>query len=107
MARRARIGRATLYKHFNNVEGILLAWHEREVEKHLHQLVTAHSQPGSPIEKLFQVLHAYAAAVQHQHQSRLATLLHRGDVVGRAHQHLRHFIATLIAEGVAAGGGTR
>lgn len=53
---------------------------------------------------LFEVLHAYAAAVQHQHQSRLSTFLHRGDVVGRAHQHLRHFIATLIAEGVAAGG---
>src|SRR5919202_6225392 len=38
VAGRAGIGRATLYKYFSDVDGILLAWHERELATHAQQL---------------------------------------------------------------------
>jgi AcrR family transcriptional regulator len=38
VAERARIGRATLYKYFPDVESILVAWHTRDFAEHLHRL---------------------------------------------------------------------
>src|SRR3954462_7349259 len=39
IAGRAGIARATLYRYFPDVEAILVAWHERQVDRHLRQLV--------------------------------------------------------------------
>ncbi|UUL75658.1 TetR/AcrR family transcriptional regulator [Pseudarthrobacter sp. Fe7] len=38
VAQNAGIGRATLYKYFPDVESILAAWHERQIESHLTEL---------------------------------------------------------------------
>src|ERR671939_152220 len=59
IAEHAGIGRATLYKYFPDVEAILLAWHEREVARHLEQLAQVRDQTERPGERLMAVLEAY------------------------------------------------
>ena len=54
------IGRATLYKYFPDVEAILLAWHERQVGRHLEQLAAVRDRAGDPGARLAAVLEAYA-----------------------------------------------
>src|SRR5258705_900335 len=39
IAKDTGIGRATLYKYFPDVESILRAWHERQIDEHLKQLL--------------------------------------------------------------------
>ena len=97
------IGRATLYKYFPDVEAILAAWHERHIAGHLKDLAGIRDRPGAPVERLSAVLDAYALIAHERHATELATLLHRGDHVVRAQQHLHDFIRGLIDEGMAAG----
>jgi AcrR family transcriptional regulator len=100
------IGRATLYKYFPDVEAILAAWHERQIAAHLRQLADVRDQAVGPGQRLEAVLHAYAR-ITHQrtqhHDTELAALLHRGEQVLRAQQHLRDFVQELIADGAQAG----
>ena len=99
IAEETGIGRATLYKYFPDVEAILLAWHERHVAAHVEQLAQLRSKPGAAAERLEAVLEAYAL-IQHEHQpTELTTLLHRGEHVARAQQHLRDLIRGLLIEG--------
>ena len=103
IAERTGIGRATLYKYFPDVEAILGAWHERQVHAHMDQLAALRDRGGSAGERLAAVLRAYAL-IQHEHaDGELAAQLHRGPHVEHAHEHLRGFIAELIAEGADAG----
>jgi len=107
VAERARIGRATLYKYFPDIEAILLAWHEEHVANHLDHLVELRDGPGSPLERLEAVLGAYAAiihevAAQH-HGTDLAALVHQGQHVDQAQQRLGKIIQGLVAQGVQAG----
>jgi AcrR family transcriptional regulator len=97
------IGRATLYKYFPDVEAILLAWHERQVTLHLHQLVAVGSQAGDARTRLEAVLQAYALISHEHHGTELAALLHRGEHVARARQQLSDFIRDLVTEGAATG----
>src|SRR3970040_198440 len=46
IAERTGIGRATLYKYFSDVEAILLAWHDRQITRHLKLLAEVRDQPG-------------------------------------------------------------
>src|ERR671932_446077 len=80
------IGRATLYKYFSDVEAILVAWHARQVNRHLEQLTDVRNQPGTASERLGAVLEAYALIRYQHHGTELAALLHRGEHVARAHQ---------------------
>jgi AcrR family transcriptional regulator len=97
------IGRATLYKYFPDVEAILVAWHERQIARHLKQLAEIRDQAGGPAGRLQAVLEAFAL-IQHQHHgAELAALLHRGEHIARARQQLTDFIAGLLAEGTATG----
>jgi AcrR family transcriptional regulator len=97
------IGRATLYKYFPDVEAILVAWHERQIGRHLQQLAEAGDQAGGPGQRLEAVLGMYAL-IQHEHRdSELAAFLHRGEHLARAQQQLSDYVAGLIAEGAAAG----
>jgi AcrR family transcriptional regulator len=103
IAKVAGIGRATLYKYFADVEAILVAWHERHVREHLEQLAALQGGGGEPDERLEAVLETYAL-IQHQHHgTELAALLHRGEHVARAQQHLTGFIRGLLAEGAKSG----
>ena len=108
IAEQARIGRATLYKYFPDVDAILLAWHEQQVARHLGQLAALRDQAGEPLQRLGAVLEAYALIqherVQHEHDhTDLAALVHRGDHVAHAQQHLQHFIRDLVRDCVPTG----
>jgi AcrR family transcriptional regulator len=113
IAEETGIGRATLYKYFPDVEAILLAWHERRITGHLQHLSEVRAQAGDARERLQEVLEAYAL-IDHEHHGAehhrrhlqdpaLATLLHRGGHVARAHDQLRAMIRDLITEAAKAG----
>jgi AcrR family transcriptional regulator len=103
IADEAGIGRATLYKYYQDVESILVAWHERHIGHHLHQLVELRDQAGTAAERLEGVLQAYALIQHEHHGTELEALLHRGEHVARARLHLLDLIKGLIAEGARAG----
>jgi len=103
IAESSGIGRATLYKYFADVQAILVAWHERQVGGHLAQLIGARDQAGDAAERLEVVLETFALISHEHHDTELAAILHRGDHVVRAHQHLSALIRDLIAEGAKAG----
>jgi AcrR family transcriptional regulator len=105
IAKDTGIGRATLYKYFPDVESILRAWHERQIDAHLTQLQQVRDQTDGAAQRLEAVLAAYAAAISHRraHDTDLAATLHSGEHVASAHQHLRTFLGDLIADAATAG----
>jgi len=103
IAEQTGIGRATLYKYFSDVEAILVAWHERQVAGHLQHLAELRDQAGAAGERLKAVLEAYALIQHEHHGTELAALLHRGEHVARAQQHLSDFVADLLSEGAQTG----
>jgi AcrR family transcriptional regulator len=103
IAQAAGIGRATLYKYFPDVEAIMMAWHERQVTDHLHQLAGLRERSDDPGQRLHAVLQAYAVIRHDHHGHDLASVLHRGGHMVHARQHLRDFIAGLLADAVAGG----
>jgi AcrR family transcriptional regulator len=102
IADRTGIGRATLYKYFPDVESIVRAWHERHISGHLAQLTALGDQPAPPIKRLEAVLEAFALIQHESHTSELAALLHRGEHVAHAEQHLKNLLRGLIAEAASA-----
>jgi AcrR family transcriptional regulator len=106
IAVRAGIGRATLYKYFPDVEAILLAWHERQVEAHLQQLDDIRDRAESPWERLDLVLGTYAEIERQRHRhhdGELAAFLHRDEHVEAARKRLIGMITDLIADAARAG----
>jgi AcrR family transcriptional regulator len=103
IAQATGIGRATLYKYFPDVQAIMIAWHERQVTAHLHQLTEARDRTDDPAERLRTVLRTYAVLSTAHHGHELAGLLHRGEHVHRAQEHLHAFVAGLVADAVAVG----
>ena len=105
IAQEAGIGRATLYKYFRDVEAVLTAWHERHVAGHIEALRALKAQGGEPGERLEAVLGTYARIVHERgrHGPELVALLHRGDHVGRAQQHLAAIVRGLLEEMAEAG----
>ncbi|HWD72947.1 MAG TPA: TetR/AcrR family transcriptional regulator [Actinomycetota bacterium] len=104
IAEKTGIGRATLYKYFPDVQSILVAWHERQVTRHLQQLVEVRDQAGDPGGRLEAVLEAYALMTyERPHGTELAALVHSGEHLARAQQHLSDLIRDLLAEAATAG----
>src|SRR5215472_13395351 len=105
IAGQAGIGRATLYKYFPDVNAILVAWHQRQIARHLAQLADVAAHGGTAVERLEAVLQALALRINYSkpHDTELAALLHRGAHMAVAQQHLREFIASLLAEAAKAG----
>jgi AcrR family transcriptional regulator len=103
IAATAGIGRATLYKYFSDVDAILVAWHERQINHHLQHLVEARDSTPQPGRQLAAVLHAYALISHEHHGYDLAPGLHQREHVNRAHQHLHDFVTDLISRAAAAG----
>ncbi|WP_100501207.1 TetR/AcrR family transcriptional regulator [Geodermatophilus chilensis] len=104
LAERAGIGRATLYKYFPDLDAVLRAWHQRQVGRHLEQVVTAADGAGGGAwARLEAVLRAYASSIGQHDGSLMAVSLHGGEHVGRAHAQLGEFLAGLLAAGVRAG----
>lgn len=106
IAEQVGIGRATLYKYFSDVEGILLAWHERQIAHHLDELAEVRERAGPPGEQLENLLDAYAAIVhgsQGHLDAEVSAFLHRDEQVGRARQQLHALIEDTLAEAARAG----
>jgi AcrR family transcriptional regulator len=107
IAEETRIGRATLYKYFPDVEAILVAWHERHISGHLERLVKLRDRAGGAGERLEVVLEAYALIrheIAHQHHGTdLVALVHQGQHVARAQHQLSHLIQDLLAEAAKTG----
>jgi AcrR family transcriptional regulator len=103
IAQETGISRATLYNYFPDVESILVAWHDRQVADHLRQLTDAGAHDGDAAERLEGVLRTYATLSTGHATNELGALLHRGDHVSHARQHLLDFVAGLISDAVAAG----
>jgi AcrR family transcriptional regulator len=97
IAERTGIGRATLYKYFADVEAILLAWHERQIARHL-RLLGESREAG-----LASVLRRYAMIQYEQHGHDLSGALHRGEHVARAHRQLHGFVRDLLAAAAETG----
>ena len=106
IANEAGIGRATLYKYFPDVEAILLAWHDRQIHRHLRQLAAARDTGGDAGQRLEAVLEAYAL-ISHQthghHDTDLGAFLHRDEQLVRAQQQLSELLRDLIAEAAESG----
>lgn len=106
LAARAGIGRATLYKHFPDVDAVLLAWHEREIARHIALLQEARNSAADPAQRLQAVLQAYAEItheVRGAHDADLAGLLHRDGHLAKAEHQLREMFRSLIEDAVASG----
>jgi AcrR family transcriptional regulator len=103
IAEETGIGRATLYKYFSGVEAILVAWHERQINGHLEYLFQVRDQAGDAGEQLEAVLEAFALISHEHHGTELAALLHRGEHVARAQQHLSDLIRDLLTEAAETG----
>ncbi|CNE91814.1 Putative regulatory protein%2C TetR [Mycobacterium tuberculosis] len=105
IAKDTGIGRATLYKYFPDVESILRAWHDRQIDHHLQELIRIRDSTTGAAERLQAVLAAYAGMHFHRrrHDGGLAGKLHTGEHVDAAHQRLRDFVGDLIDDAAAAG----
>jgi AcrR family transcriptional regulator len=100
------IGGATLYKYFPDVEAILRAWHERQLELHIELLSAARDQTRGALQRLETVLESYAL-IRHDggrhHAPDVAAMLHDDTHLARAHARLRDMIRDLLKQAVDAG----
>jgi AcrR family transcriptional regulator len=106
IAEEAGIGRATLYKYFPDVEAILLAWHERQIARHLERLGEVRDRPGSAAQRLEAVLETYALICQESRRhddAELAALMHRHQRVARAEEELRRMVSELLTDAAETG----
>jgi AcrR family transcriptional regulator len=106
IAEETRIGRATLYKYFPDVEAILFAWHARQINGHLQYLAGVREQASEAGRRLEAVLEAYAL-ISHDsrghHDTELAAFLHRDEQVARAQHQLHAMIRDLLTEAAETG----
>jgi AcrR family transcriptional regulator len=97
------ISRATLYRYFPDADAILVAWHERQVNRHLAHLTAVRDAHAVATERLAAVLDAYATILHEHHSTEGAAALHRGEHVARAQDSLACFVADLISDAAVAG----
>lgn len=106
IAEDAGIGRATLYKYFPDVDAVLVAWHERQVNGHLDQLIAARDHAEDAHSRLTAVLAAYAhiTCEPHRHHDvELTVTLHADAHVAQAHDQLRRLLHDVLADAATAG----
>jgi hypothetical protein len=83
---------------------MLVAWHERQVARHLVELHEACDRAGHKAsDRLEAVLLAYATLSHEHHGGQLAAALHSREHVAKAHQQLVQLLQKLIREGAAEG----
>jgi AcrR family transcriptional regulator len=127
IAAQAGVGRATLYRHFADVDGILVAWHDQHVARHLERLAEVRDRSADAGEQLEAVLEAYAlisrererehhdgpgrSRAHHGHDTRshrhhateVAALVHRPDHVAGPQRRLNEFMRDVVARAANAG----
>jgi AcrR family transcriptional regulator len=105
VAERAGIGRATLYKYFPDVDAILHAWHVRQIEVHVQQLVEIRDGAGDAGDRLAAVLSTYARIVRQRrsHDTQLVKFLHPDSQIADGERQLHGIIRQLISEAARSG----
>lgn len=106
IAERASIGRATLYKYFPDVDAVLLAWHERQVTRHLAELAKLDGAGGRALPTLQRVLETYALMSRGGHGAEAASL-HQAGHVAKAHRELHALLTRLVAKAAREGDARR
>jgi AcrR family transcriptional regulator len=102
IATAAGIARATIYKYFPDVESVLAAWHQRQIDAHLEQLTAMSEAAEDPQRALRSVLGAYAGIVARrgQHGPELAASLHRSGDHRTSEAQLDDLLRRLITSAV-------
>lgn len=103
IAEKTGIGRATLYRYFPDVDSILIAWHERQVNAHLAQLAGVRDRAGDAADRLEAVLETYGRISREHRIPDFAAALHRAEHVAKARQQLHDFVRDLLADGAESG----
>jgi AcrR family transcriptional regulator len=105
LAEVAGIGRATLYKYFDDVEEVLAAWHARQVSAHLTDLTAVAARPGEASARLRAVLERYAhiCVQRSRHGGDVAAAMHRAPGIDDQHRQLQELMTGLIQEAASAG----
>lgn len=100
IAKKAGIGRATLYKYFPDVESVLQAWHSEQVHTHLEELHAIAAAAGGPVERLRRVLLAHATNLfesrVHAGAADAVASLHAGDRFEEHGTALQRLVAGLV-----------
>ena len=100
------IGRATIYKYFPDVEAILNAWHQRQVEAHLAELAHLRDGVGDAATRLQALLRTYALICRRRRRhggDELAAVLHHSPRARKLQRQLLDLISGLVAEAAEAG----
>jgi len=106
IAEQTGIGRATLYKYFADVESILLAWHDRQIQVHLAYLADIRDRGDGARERLETVLEAYALLSRDSRgdqDARFGALLHGDERFARAQRRVHELIRQLLSAAAEAG----
>jgi AcrR family transcriptional regulator len=101
IAEQTGIGRATLYKYFSDADAILRAWHQRQIDCHLAQLVNVRDQAADASQRLQAVLEAYAFITYHTRRHadpELIAFLHSDEQLAHAREQLHELIRQVIAD---------
>jgi len=99
------IGRATLYKHFPDVEAIVLEWHDRQISGHLEHLADVRDHAGRG-EGVRAVLEAYARIIhdsQGHYDTELAAFVHRDGHLVQPQKQLRLMMRALLRDAARSG----
>jgi AcrR family transcriptional regulator len=104
VAEAAGIARATLYKYFPDVEAILIAWHDRQVARHLEHLAEVRDRAGDAGMQLEAVLEAYALMIYDRPKdTELEAFVHRGEHAVEAQGQLSDLVQGLLTAAAGAG----
>jgi AcrR family transcriptional regulator len=106
IAEHTGIGRATLYKYFQDVESILRAWHGERIAHHLAHLIAVRDRATGPGERLEAVLEGFADISRRSRghfDADLMAVLHRDEQVTGAQAQVQDMIRDLVADAAQAG----
>lgn len=103
IAERTGIARATLYKYFVDADAVVVAWHEREIGRHLDQLRRLAEGDGDPMARLERVLGAYGHIRRGRDHGPTTAALHAGQRVVEAEDELVGFLESLVRDAAATG----
>ncbi len=106
IAAQVGIGRATLYKYFNDIDSILDAWHEHMIATHLADLAATAGSHDNAGERLRAVVAKHVSMIQEHHSPSGAIMTveaHRTESVADGLDQLVEFFAQHVKAAQAEG----
>lgn len=105
IAERTVIGRATLYRHFPDVDAVLTAWHERQLAVHLEHLTGFVARATEPADQLRNLLTGYAQMSGRHGASEdsIAAALHARPHAARTQDEVAGLVSGVLTACVEAG----